>query len=327
MHVNTISWRVGRARLKVALVPSDIHDPAALSAYEDAARREACVLVAGFGAPFFYHQNGYTFAAPTLGGMRLRLLQLPTELPHGYTLHPATIDDFDTITKWYDALVAPLDIWAEPSETLLEGAYIIIDRNGLAGYVRLDYADPLAVYEMAAANGDGLSAGLAFARAEAAKTGVRRVALHLPPMHPALMLVGYLGAETLPNEAYQVKVLDERQFLLALGDELAARMAGGLLMEFDGRVVVDLYTHRIALMFSDGVLREVTPANQDDSWDVMMLPQVAAQLWLGWRSRAELAAWHPDVRVRRGMEIVIDTLFPKLNAYIYGPPHEEGISA
>jgi hypothetical protein len=324
--IDTACWRLGRARLKVALAPPTVGDPDALAAFEAAARREECSLVTAFGSPYLYRQNGYAFAVPTLGGMQLRLPQAPSETPHGYSVRPATADDSRLIKAHYDALTAPLDLWAERGEAALASVHVISQKEPV-GYVRLGYSDPVAIYELAASNVDGLVAGLAHARAEAERVGAQRIDLHLPPTHPALMLVSYLGAETLPDEAFQVRVLDERAFLLALADELASRLAAGPLAESDGRLVMDLYARRLALVFSEGMLRDVVPASPDETWDVRIPPPMAAQLWLGWRDRAELEAWHPDVRVRKGMALVIDTLFPRLSAYIYGPPHEKGARA
>jgi hypothetical protein len=328
VHVNTAFWRLGRSRLKIALAPPTIRDSETLAAFEETARREGCLLAAAFGAPLLYRQNGYAFAVPTLGGMQLRLSQAPSEIPRGYSLRPPTLDDIPAIAAWYEALVAPLDVWAERAEMSLPGIYVIIRQDEPSGYVRLGHSNQVtAVYELAARDVDGLSAAMAFARAEAEKTGAHRMALHLPPTHPALTLAGYVGAETLPDEAFQGRVLDERAFLLALAGELAGRLAGGPMAGFDGRLMIDLYARRLALVFSDGALHEVAPADSEETWDILLPPPMAAQLWLGWRSRAELEAWHPDVRVRGGMQLAIDMLFPKLSAYIYGPPHQEVVAA
>ena len=327
MHVTAAFWRLGRSRLKVALVPPPIGDSKELAAFEGAARDEECVLAAAFGAPFFYSQNGYAFAVPTLGGMQLRLSQIPSDMPGEYTVRPATMDDAPTVAAWYDRFTGPLDLWAERTETTPTDKYIIVRRGKSVGYLWLEISDPIRVYELAAGDADGLSAALAFAHAEAEKSGGHSIALHLPPTHPALVLAGYLSAETLPVEAFQVNVLDERAFLLALADEWAARLGAGPLAGFDGRLIIDLYTGRLALLFSDGMLREVLASDPGEAWDLLIPPTAAAQLWLGWRSRAELEAWRPDVRVRKGMQMVVDSLFPKLDGYIYGPPRPEETGA
>jgi hypothetical protein len=45
----------------------------------------------------------------------------------------------------------------------------------------------------------------------------------------------------------------------------------------------------------------------------------ATQLWLGWRERKALEAWHPDFWTRETSRFLLDVLFPQTRAYIYVP--------
>jgi hypothetical protein len=61
----------------------------------------------------------------------------------------------------------------------------------------------------------------------------------------------------------------------------------------------------------------VTAGQGEGAWDLRLPPQLLAPLVLGHRSLHEINHMYPDAYASDGAGALMDTLFPKLRAWLY----------
>jgi predicted N-acetyltransferase YhbS len=298
-------------------------------------------LAAIEGIPGFYGQFGYEYAVPLLGGFDLTYEQVPVvEVDEaGYATRRARPEDVPALQLLYDASIAGLDLaasrdrelWtyqlAVPEEITFYASTTVIERAGrVVGYVRWtddDWTDRLRILELAVDDGPGalerVVVALNFARERGRCADKRGLKLQLPACHPALAVARHLGGADTGYYGWQMKVLDPVRYMRAIGPALEGRLARSVLAGHSGALVFDFYRSRLVLRFEVGRLVEAKSTLNEEPADARMSLKQATQLWLGWRGREALEAWHPDFWTREQARHLLDVLFPKARAYIYMP--------
>ena len=344
-----LSWRYASVSLPVAEMGFVGTRPAyrnrglqrALSStFERIALANGYSLAAIEGIPFFYRQFGYEYALPLFDSrFNLTLDQVPTGSAIGFNMRPATPVDIPVLTQLYGRQNASLTISTERSEamwrTYLEPAagrtpagsgelaglqvFLILQEDRLVGYLALTpsgWANRLNVTELAADADGATLAALHFARVQAMEGGYESIGLQLPARHPASHLARDLGIKEERTYGWQVKVLDPIVFLNTLAPALEGRLSESALCGHNGIIRFNLYRQQVGLKIQSGQIAAVALEAGAET-DVNLPPQVAAQLWLGWKPFAALDAWHPDVRIREEKRSLLDTLFPPAEVHIY----------
>lgn len=64
----------------------------------------------------------------------------------------------------------------------------------------------------------------------------------------------------------------------------------------------------------DGLLMRTV---RSDARDIRLPPLPAVQLLTGYRSREEISCYRLDLGVRDKFQLIVDTLFPKRESYVY----------
>ena len=297
-------------------------------------RERGCLLSQIQGIPYFYRQFGYEYALPLEGGLRLEFRDVPAPPQDSFTFCPAREDDLPTLMRLYEEAAADLTICAARDEatwryllTHTDGSemerdtWMIRGADGeLAGYVcvpKHHFGEELVASEVSRLGFDTALATLDQLR----KLGVERdkpgVRLNLPANCTLMRLARSLGAHDLGTYAWQIHVLDFAALLRALKPVLERRVAQSPFAGLTRDVGIGLYREALIMRFVEGELMEVAGGEAVEDAAIHLPPLQFIPLVLGYRTVEELRAARPDVRVEPAWRLLVDTLFPKVTAFIY----------
>jgi hypothetical protein len=147
------------------------------------------------------------------------------------------------------------------------------------------------------------------------------ICFHLGRTHPLYEVLGEALAPRLDAPyAWYIRIPDVPAFLRHIAPELEARLARSVLSGYTGGPKIDLYRQGLHLRFEQGKLSEIAPWQApvyEDSDTVLGCPPLTfLQLLLGYRTVDELRAIFPDVWVKDGQHLLIDTLFPRQHSIV-----------
>jgi predicted N-acetyltransferase YhbS len=298
-------------------------------------RERGCLLSHIQGIPYFYRQFGYEYALPLEGGLRLEPRQIPAPSDDSFALQPATQDDIALLTRLYDEAVQDLAIHADRDTatwryllTQTEGTamecerWIIRHTDGhVLGYVgvpRYHFGQELTVSEVSHLRFEAALAVLRHLKRlaeEREKPGLR---LNLPATCSLMRLARSLDAHDLDTYAWQIHVPDTAALLQALTPVLERRVAKSPFAGLTRDLQLSLYRRRLLLRFQEGRLREVADHRSDDGDVILRCPPLQfVPLVLGHRTWEELRFAYPDVSVPPTWRLLVDTLFPRMNSFLY----------
>lgn len=286
------------------------------------------------GIPYFYRRFGYEYAMPLETWCRVELHQFAGEPPPGHALQPAGSHDLATLISLADAAAAQLAVssvrgervWryllgpSLPTETGGE-PYLITGADGeVAGYLRVmraGFGDGLICGEASLMGAGAARAALHWLVAEARRRGKPYVRLNLPPGHILNRVALANGAHDGGGYAWQIHLPDPPALLMKLAPVFERRLLGSPFAGLTRALRIDQYRHTLALHFADGKLAEVQRLAVGDGGDLRLPPQLLAPLLFGWRTLDELRHIYPDAYALGGAQPLIDTLFPRADAFLY----------
>lgn len=294
------------------------------------------------GIPYFYRQFGYEYALPLEGGWTLPLHEIPSELPpaaQGYTFRPAAPSDLPDLVRLYDEAMTALDLYEVRDEGawrfLLEcrentqaggEVWLILDSAGrTAGYWVIEkygFGGGLTVNEASRLSHPAAMAVLGKLLALAQDRQQPAIRLSCSDTCPLVTAAKAYGSRADGRYAWQIMLPDAARFLRTIGPVLEARLAASSLAGLSDRVRIDLYLEQVELRFEEGRLCGVDrlPAEPfPGKARIHIPPTLLAPLALGWRSHEELHAAFPDVGVWGQARLLVDVLFPKMEAFFYSP--------
>lgn len=297
-----------------------------------AARR--CVLSIIQGIPYFYRQFGYDYALPLEGGWRLEFHQLPAQIDPTYTIRRATRADIPALADLHAAAVTPLDLYARRSPDIWHylmapyttpdagshQTWVVVNAAGeLEGYVRLPefhFGAELVVDEASRFTYDAALALLTHLRRRAQAAGQPFIRLNLPASSDLVRVARALGAADQGTYAWQLHIPDLAELIRALAPALDARLAESVFCRWTRDVRMGLYRGGLRLRFDTGKLVEVEKVTSGP-YDFNLPPMALVPLLFGHRSVEEVCAAFPDVNVHGPWRLLVETLFPRLAAFIY----------
>jgi predicted N-acetyltransferase YhbS len=305
--------------------------------FDELLREGGCDLSHVQGIPYFYRQFGYEYALPLKGGWRLELHQVgdpPEDDPPPYTYRLATRDDIPALARLYDEASRELSIhtvrdeeeWRYllgPSTGTDQAAetWLLVDESGQAvSYFRVpthDFGNGLVVREVSR-----MDAGMALAALRALKTWcVEReqpyIHLNLPQGSTLIQVARALGAHDEGRYPWQIRLVDVARLLRKLAPVFERRLAASSLAGLSRTVCLNLYREAFELRFERGRLAAVEALGFREGGQIRLPPSLLAPLLLGYQSRQELAQTYPDVLAWGEDQLLVDVLFPKVEAYIY----------
>ncbi len=298
-------------------------------------RERGCLLSHIQGIPYYYRQFGYEYALPLEGGLRLELRHVPEPPEEPFTFRRAEIDDLPFLRRLYEEAVQELNIHAVRDEavwryllihapgTETEVEYWLIQRAAgeIIGYMGLPlrhFGEELVVSEVSRLRFDAALAVLHHLKTLAVERGKPGIRLNLPANCTLMRLVRSLGAHDLGTYAWQIHVPDVVALLSTLAPVLERRVAESPFAELTRDLRLSFYQETILLRFVGGKLIEVTNLGFTSGGEKVRLPPLQfIPLVLGYRTVEELRAAYPDVSVSSACRLLVETLFPKMRAFIY----------
>ena len=299
-------------------------------------QERAAVLSIIQGIPYFYRRYDYEYALlPLEGGWRIQPDQIPAPTVTGYSVRPAGQADIPLLARLYDEWTSRLDLSVRRSEVvwqyLLErtpkpeamqhDTLILLDPQGAeVGYFRVPdfhfYGNLLTLDEVSTLDFPAAMAVLDYLKklsGERAKEGIR---LHLPQTCGMIQLARSFGALDLGVYSWQVNIPNRTAFLQRMGPVLEQRLAVSMFAGWTGLVSLNLYKEVIGLTFKDGQLQAVGPTRQDENTILNLPPGQFVPLVMGGRSIDEIHAAFPDAYACSPWQMLVDTLFPKVSAFL-----------
>ena len=299
-------------------------------------RERGCLLSQIQGIPYYYRQLGYEYALPLERWLTLQARQIPDQPESTFTFRQATVDDIPTLMRLYDETTQDLAIHTARDEAIWR--YLLTDTKGTemerdtllikdpggqaAGYVCIahhGFGEELNVNEVSRLSYDAALATLQHAKKlsiKREKPGIRlNLALGCTLSQVALSLGGHDGGAY----AWQIHIPDVAALLRALAPVLERRIAASSLAGLTQDVRISLYRETIQLRFAAGKVTEVANAGFTTWHDepIRFPPLQFTPLVLGYRTWQELKAAFPDVDVTPKARLLVDTMFPKTESFIY----------
>ncbi len=290
------------------------------------------------GIPYYYRQFGYEYALPLEGGWNILLRDIPDDLPAsaaGYRFRAATLDDVPLLARLYDETMRGLaihavrdtDIWRflldhTPDSQAAAETWIVLDADDQpAGYWRIEkfgFGPGLTVGEASNMSHPAAMAVLGHVKRLAVERGKADIRLSCADACPLVPTAKAWGAKDTGRYAWQIHLPDVTRLLRAIAPVLERRIAASPFAGLSETVSINMFRETYTLCFEGGKITAVEPVGFTD-WPggLSIPPLLFAPLVLGYRSREELRAAHPDVAIWGQSQYLIDVLFPKMSAFLY----------
>jgi predicted N-acetyltransferase YhbS len=286
------------------------------------------------GIPYYYRQFGYEYAMPLEGGLRIEFRHVPVPPDPPSTFRQATPDDIPTLTRLYDEAASDLAIrtvrgepiwrylltYAVDTETAVEFWLVLNGDGQVVGYMGIPkhhFGEELVACEVSRMGFDTALAALNHLKTlgqEREKPGIR---LNLPANSTLMRVARSLEDRELGTYAWQIHVPDVAALLRALAPVLERRIAASPFAGLTHEVRISSYRETVALRFRAGRLAEVANLGFTQGEEIRFPMLTFTPLVLGYRTVEELHEAYPDVGVAPASRLLVDTLFPKVNSFIY----------
>ena len=291
------------------------------------------------GIPYYYRQFGYEYALPLEGGWQIRPDQIPGNPPENaqaFRFRLATLDDVPALMQWYDdttsrdldiSAVRDRDTWCylvtheDHSQSGAE-LWLVLDRDdNPVGYFRVaafGFGAGLIVEESSRLSHPAAIAALGHLKTLCIERGKPYIRLSASDTSPVVRAARAWGAHSEGRYAWQIYLPDIARLLRHIVPVLERRLASSAFAGMSETIVINLYREAVELHVANGHITTVEAVGFR-AWEgqsINIPPLLAAPLVLGYRSREELRAAHPDVGIGGQSAYLIDVLFPKMTAFI-----------
>jgi hypothetical protein len=291
------------------------------------------------GIPYYYRQFGYEYALPLEGGWQIRPDQIPDSLPEnaqGFGFRLATPDDVHALAQWYDeatasdleiSAVRDHDTWCyllTHRESTQSGAelWLVLDANrNPVGYTRVaafGFGTGLIMEESSQLSHPAALAALGHLKTLCIERSKPYIRLSASDTSPVVQAARAWGAHSEGRYAWQIHVPDVARLLRQIAPVLDRRLASSAFAGMSDTIVINMYREAVEMRVTDGHITTVEAVGFRpwESESINIPPLLVAPLVLGYRSREELHAAHPDVSIWGQSAYLIDVLFPKMTAFI-----------
>jgi Acetyltransferase (GNAT) domain len=293
-----------------------------------------CVLSHIQGIAYYYRQFGYEYSMPLEGGVRLTSRDLPKAPDQSLTFRLAELADLPVLMKLYDKTAECLAIHSDHDEAIWRylmlhsrdsetesEVWLIQQANGQPiGYMRLPknhFGDELTVSEISNLSFDAALAALHHVTRLAEERKTPGVRLCLPSNSSMMRIARSFGAYDMGTYAWQIHIPSLTGLLKTIGPALERRVARSIFAGLTEDIPMRLYRQSISLVFRAGKLIEVADCGPDEGGVISMPPQAFTPLVLGYRSFDEIHAAYPDANVSHSHRLFFETLFPKVQSFLY----------
>jgi hypothetical protein len=302
--------------------------------FERRLAERGCLLSHIQGIPYYYRQFGYEYALPLEGGLRLEFRDIVGEPDPDYTFRRARVEDIPALARLYDQAAEDLaisavrnqEVWhfllTQPAGSATESEWWLVERPGgaIAGYIAVPerhFGQELVISEVSRLDFDAATAALHYARELGRERGKPGIRLNLPAGCTLVRLGRSLGAHDLGRYAWQIRLVDTLGLLRALAPVFSRRLAESPFAGLTGDFDLGLYRRTLRMRFQKGDLVAVEELGFTGTGTLTIPPPQLAVLLLGYRTFEQLRQVYPDVGAADGRQLLVDTLFPRLESFIY----------
>lgn len=295
-----------------------------------------CVISHIQGIPNFYRQFGYDYALPLEGGYRLELRHAPAPQTSSFALRAADSGDIPMLACMYGEAARELcfhtersdAIWRylleckDPADGMFHDTWQAHENEAgeVGGYMRIPhyhFGEELVINEAYAARHEAAVALLDHAKKVAEKRRMPGIRLSLPASSYLVRLAQACGAAAMGTYAWQIHIPDPAALLRAMRPALEARLARSPFCAWSGTLRIGMYRRALALHFERGTLQIVDGVDARAEADVLIPYAAFVPLVLSYRTLAELRDQYPDVNADREYRLLLETLFPKRNSFLF----------
>lgn len=293
-----------------------------------------------WGIPYFYRQFGYGYAIDGDVRESLPVWLIPDGPTTAYRLRPAMMPDIPQLMAFYEQATAPLDLhivrdaayWgyllqhAQHPIALLEE----IETGQPLGYASiLRSAERLVVLESSLPT---MAVGMALL--QLLKEGnAPEIQIAWPASSTLVQLARSLGSRQLPASQWLLRIPDLAHFLSRIAPIMENRLAASPWHGLTAEMIVNTYREAHRLCFAGGSLVGIDPLGfvdasmGADGGHLCIPPEALLRLLFGYRRLDELFDAWPDLLVKPETRHLVETLWPRLDSYLYTPYHYSGTEA
>jgi hypothetical protein len=293
-----------------------------------------CVMSHIQGIAYYYRQFGYEYAMPLEGGYTITTREIPGMTAPEYRLRLAIRDDLATLVSLADKAGDDLNIHSIRNEavwqylmthspgTEMESEVWVVENTAgkTVAYVRLPkhhFGEELTVSEASQMNFGEALAVLRHVTALAVERHTTGVRLCLPATHTLMRVAKSFGARDIGTYAWQIHIPDIANLLRTIAPALERRVADSPFAGFTSDLSLHFYRQTVLLRFVEGSLVEVIDRGNTDGAPNHFPLRSFTPLALGYRSLVETLVAYPDAGVSSENRLLIETLFPKAQAFLY----------
>ena len=294
-----------------------------------------------WGIPFYYRQYGYAYTIEGATVEALPVWKIPaSSLAAGQSirLRPASLADIPCLTRLFDTANDSLDMSARRSPKywryLLEAArhpvemVEKIETGEVLGYAVISRSEKaVSILE------NGLpDAMTALALLQTLKSQVReQIQISWPGNAPLAVLAHQLGSQTVPGGQWLLRIPAIARFLLKIRPVFGQRLANSAWRNLSAEITLNLFHEAFRLRFEQGKVASVDAVGFVDSsmgadcGHLCIPPEAFLRLLFGYRTLDELFDAWPDILVKPETRSLLNTLFPRLQPFLYIPYHDLGV--
>jgi predicted acetyltransferase len=307
---------------------------------------EQVVIQRGFdlsfiwGIPYYYRQYGYAYTIEGATFESLPVWRIPDK-PLGETLYlrlrPAGLADVPCLTECFDRANADLDLSTRRSPEywyyVLEAARHPVElmeraeSGEVLGYaVILRSGKAVTILENSLTDAMTALALLQTLKSQASE----QIQISWPSNTAFGALAQHLGSQTVPGGQWLLRIPDMVRLLNKLCPMFGHRLANSAWHDLTAEITVNLFREAFRLRFEQGKLTSVQSLGfvdasmGADGGDLCIPPEAFLRLLFGYRALDELFDAWPDIVVKPEARSLLNTLFPRLQPYLYTPYHYLG---
>jgi len=343
LNLIPVTWEIGGIPLKVA----EMGHVGTLSEYRGRGlirrlvdefhkdvERQGYDLAVIEGIPYFYRQFGYEYSIPLLEETRIRLDHIPKyeakvnirrfvqkDVPLATDLLERAQDKFHVHS------VRSKDVWMTQHKTNIASdpepfeAYAAEEGRRLVAYFRIrriPKEKELLLTEISETDQVTAGAVLNFLKDYGIRENLETLSANISYEEPfSKFLVCLGGIRRIPTYAWQIRITDYVKIFRKLRHLMEKRLSNSPyhrlteILNFNFR----LFTIQVAI--KNGRIMNIQKAQTVEYSPIGLNPLAFIQLLTGYKSREELEAAYPDIRIAPSHRYLIDVLFPKLPSYIH----------
>ena len=293
-----------------------------------------------WGIPYYYRQYGYAYAIEGAAVEVLPVWNIPSDLfgeNPPLMLRPAQVADIPILASMFDQDMKALDLSARRTteywKYLLGAAkhpIEIVEKAAtgvILGYGVISRSEKaITILENSLPDAPTALALLHLIQSQF----VEQIKISWPQNLPLTALAHSLGGQTVTNGQWLLRIPNMIRFLSKMRPIFEQRLSKSFWRNLSTALTLNLYREAIRLQFEQGKLTSVTSLGFVDSsmgadgGHLCIPPEAFLRLLTGYRSLDELFDAWPDIVVKPESRSVLDTLFPKLQPYLYTPYHYLG---